>query len=443
MQPVSKERMIMKQDYSKQRDIVDKICQDVVLPKMVKVRQVFDKSHLEPEEIPDIVFQHLSQAEIAGQIHENDRIAIAVGSRGITNMALIAKSVVEFVKSKKAIPFIFPSMGSHGGATAEGQRALLAGYGVTEEYCGCPILSTMETVQIGELESGMPVFMDKNAHDADGIILTGRIKAHTAFRAPHESGLMKMSVIGMGKQQGAETVHESGFENMGELMPKVAKVVLGYANVICGLGIIENAYDQTYKLEALTKEEIWTKEPELLVEAKSKMGRILFDEIDELVVDEIGKDISGDGMDPNVTGRFACYKSASGGIEVKRIVVLDLTEKTHGNFNGLGVADITTKRCFDKMDADETYPNGVTSTVLDVVKVPIVTRRDETAIKLGLKTCNGTDKSNPYIVRIRNTKDLEEIYISEAMLEEAKKNPDIQILGEPEEWAFDEQGNLF
>lgn len=433
----------MKQDYSKPRDIVDKICQEVTLPRMVKIRQSFDKSHLELGQIPNIILQQLSQDKIANQIHENDRIAIAVGSRGIANMALITKSVVEFVKSKKAIPFIFPSMGSHGGATAEGQKALLEGYGVTEEYCGCPILSSMETVQIGELETGMPVFMDKNAHGADAIILTGRIKAHTAFRAPHESGLMKMSVIGMGKQHGAEIIHESGFENMGRLMPEVAKVVYGYANIVCGLGIIENAYDQTYKLEALTKEEIWIREPELLIEAKSKMGRILFDEIDELIVDEIGKDISGDGMDPNVTGRFACSKSASGGIKVKRIVVLDLTEKTQGNFNGLGVADIITKRCFDKMDADETYPNGVTSTVLDVLKVPIVTRRDETAIKLGLKTCNGTDKTRPYVVRIHNTRDLEEIYISEAMLEDARKNADIQILGEPEEWAFDGQGNLF
>lgn len=433
----------MQQDYSKERDMVDKICQEVVLPKMVKIRQNFDKTYLEPRQIPEIILQQMSQDKIANQIYENHRIAIAVGSRGIANMALIVKSIVEFVKSRKAVPFIFPSMGSHGGATAEGQKALLESYGVTEEYCGCPILSSMETVQIGKLESGMPVFMDKNAYEADAIILTGRIKAHTAFRAPHESGLMKMSVIGMGKQHGAEIIHESGFENMGELMPKVAKVVYDYANIVCGLGIIENAYDQTYKLEALTKEEIWTREPELLIEAKSKMGRILFDEIDLLVVDEIGKDISGDGMDPNVTGRFACSKSASGGIKVKRIVVLDLTEKTHGNFNGLGVADITTKRCFDKMDADETYPNAVTSTVLDVVKVPIVTRRDETAIKLGLKTCNETDKTRPYIVRINNTKDLKEIYVSEAMLEDACKNANIEILGEPKEWSFDKEGNLF
>lgn len=432
----------MKQDYSKPRDMVDEICQEVKLPRMIKIKQKFDKSYLEPEEIIESVMEQLSQEKIASMTKENSSIAIAVGSRGITNMALITKTVVDFVKGKKAKPFIFPAMGSHGGATSEGQKALLAEYGVTEEYCGCPILSSMETVEIGQTESGMPVFMDKYAHDADGIILTGRIKAHTAFRAPHESGLMKMSVIGMGKQHGAETIHESGFENMGKLMPKVAKVVLNYANIICGVGIIENAYDQTYKIETLTKEEIWTREPELLTESKSKMGKIHFDEVDELIVDEIGKDISGDGMDPNVTGRFACSNSASGGIKVKRIVVLDLTEKTHGNFNGIGVADITTKRCFDKMDADETYPNGVTSTVLDVVKVPIVTRRDSTAIKLGLKTCNETDKSKPYIVRIKNTKDLEEIYISEAMIEDAEKNPNIEIVGELEEWAFDEEGNI-
>ncbi|MFV0414590.1 MAG: lactate racemase domain-containing protein, partial [Oscillospiraceae bacterium] len=300
-------------------NVVTKLCEPVKLPRMVKIRQRFDETHLTPEEIPGIVRRQLARPEIEKGILPGMQVAITCGSRGVANVALITKAIADFVKERGAFPFVFPAMGSHGGATAEGQRKILEGYGVTEEFVGCPIRATMETVEIGRLEDGMPVYMDKYAHDADAIILSGRIKAHTAFRGPHESGLMKMAVIGMGKQHGAETVHESGFINMGALMPRVAKVVLGHANVVAAVGMIENAFDQTYKIAALTKEEIWTEEPKLLLEAKSKMGRIWFDAIDELVVDRIGKDISGDGMDPNVTGRFACADSASGGIQVKRI----------------------------------------------------------------------------------------------------------------------------
>lgn len=433
----------MAMESNPRENVVTKLCDSVSLPRMVKVRQKFDEDHLTPEEIPGVVRRALSRPEIKNRIAEGMSVAITCGSRGVANIAIITRAIVDFVKECGAIPFVFPAMGSHGGATAEGQRAIIEGYGVTEEFIGCPIRATMETVQIGMLEDGMPVYMDKYAHEADAVILSGRIKAHTAFRGPHESGIMKMSVIGMGKQRGAETVHESGFINMGKLMPRVAKVVLDHANVVAGVGMIENAFDETYKITALTKDEIWTEEPKLLLEAKRKMGRIWFDEIDELIVDRVGKDISGDGMDPNVTGRFACADSAGGGIRTKRIVVLDLTDETHGNANGIGMADITTRRALEKTDIDATYPNAVTSTVFDVVKMPLAANSDKTAIQLGLRSCNGTDKTKPYIVRIRDTMHLKEIYISEAMLEEAKKNPNIEIIGAPEEWHFHEDGNLW
>lgn len=426
-----------------QGNVVTSLCDPVRLPRMVKIRQKFDESHIEPAQIPQIVRRQLSRPEIAQRIRPGMRVAVTCGSRGVANVAIITRAIVDFCKEQGAHPFVFPAMGSHGGATAEGQEGILAGYGVTEETMGCPVKATMDTVEIGALDDGMPVYIDRYAHEADAVILSGRIKAHTAFRGDHESGLMKMAVIGMGKQRGAETVHESGFIHMGALMPRVAKVILDQVNVVAAVGMVENAFDQTYKIAALTKEEIWTEEPRLLLEAKSKMGRIWFDEIDELVVERIGKDISGDGMDPNVTGRFACADSASGGIKVKRIVVLGLTEETHGNANGIGMADVTTRRLLEKTDIDATYPNAVTSTVLEVVKMPLAAGSDKTAIQLGLRSCNGTDKTRPYVVRIKDTMHLREIYISEAMLPEARSNPNVEIVGEPEEWAFDGKGNLW
>lgn len=428
---------------TRENNMVTHLCKDVPLPNMVRVMQKFDEHHIVVEDIPKIITQQLSRPEIKDQIRPGMKIAIPCGSRGVANIAVITKAIVDFVKSCGGEPFVFPAMGSHGGATAEGQTEIIHGYGVTEAYLGCPICATMETVVVGHLESGMPVYVDRFAYEADGVILSGRIKAHTAFRGPHESGIMKMAVIGMGKQKGAETVHESGFAHMGTLMPQVAKVIFDHVNIIAGVGMIENAFDETYEIHALTKQEIWDKEPELLQKAKRLMGRIFFDHVDVLVVDRIGKDISGDGMDPNVTGRFACADSASGGIDVSRVVVLDLTDETHGNANGIGMADITTQRALTKIDIDAMYPNAVTSTVLDVVKVPLVTHSDKTAIQLALRACNGVDRQNPYIVRIRDTMHLKEIYISEAMLEDARACPHIEIMGEPTPWNFLDNGNLW
>ncbi len=424
-------------------NLVTKFCEDVKLPRMIKIRQKFDPSHIAAEALAGVVRQQLERSAVADTVKPGMRIGITSGSRGVANVALITKTIAEFLKERGAEPFVFPAMGSHGGATAQGQRKIIESYGVTQEYVGCPILATMDTVQVGVRPSdGKPVFVDKYAYEADGIILCGRIKAHTAFRGPYESGLMKMAVIGMGKQHGAEQVHESGFDNMGRLMPEVARVIFDNTKILFGVGMIENAFDQTCKVAALTPDEIWEQEPGLLTEAKSRMGRIYFDHIDVLVVDRIGKDISGDGMDPNITGRFACPRTASGGIDTQRIVVLGLTEATHHNANGIGMADITTRRIVEDMDMDETYPNAVTSTVLEVVKIPFVTENDRTAVKLGVRTCNEIDKENPRVIRIRDTMHVEEIQISEALLDEARENPAIEIIGEPEEWEFDGNGNL-
>ena len=427
-------------------NLITRLCNDTKLPKMVKIRQNFDPPHIDPADIPAVVRAQLDRPEITGQIKPGMSIAITSGSRGVANVALITKAAVDFLKELGAEPFVFPAMGSHGGATAEGQKEVLAGFGVTEEYLGCPIKASMEVVQVGIVpdEGNMPVFTDRYAHEADGILLIGRIKAHTAFRGPYESGVVKMSVIGMGKQHGAETVHESGFINMGRIMPKVGRVVFDNNNIIAGLGLIENAYDQTCKIVGMTADEVWEQEPALLLEAKSRMGSILFEHADTLVVDKIGKDCSGDGMDPNVTGRFACADSAgSDGFTAQRIVVLGLTEETHHNANGIGMADVTTQRLIHDADMDITYPNSLTSTVLAVVKIPFITECDRTAIQLGIRSCNMIDKANPKVVRIRDTMHVRDILISEALLEEAKKDPRIEILSEPQEWVFNEEGNLW
>lgn len=423
-------------------NVITKLASETALPKMVKVRQLLDHSHIEKEKIAQTVWEELNRAEMRSRIHPGMSVAITCGSRGIANIAVITKAIVDFVKECGGEPFVFPAMGSHGGATAEGQLEILTSYHVTEEFLGCPIKASMEVDQIGMTPEGMPVFVDHIAHQADAIILCGRVKAHTAFRGPYESGILKMAVIGMGKQHGAETVHRDGFFELGKMLPVIGKVVLENTNVIGAVGIVENAFDQTCRIQAMLKEEIFEKEPKLLEYSKTRLGCIYFDNLDVLVVDQIGKDISGDGMDPNITGRFA-VPYIEGNKKIQHIAVLDLTEETHGNCNGLGLADVTTKRLVDKIDVDCTYPNVCTSTVLCTPKIPLFTHTDKACIQIALRTCNYIDRENPRIVRIKDTMNLEEIYISEAMLEEARQSEHIQVLGEAEDWKFNENDNLW
>lgn len=407
---------------------------------MVKVRQLLDGSHIDPAEIPALVAKELEP--MRPRITQGMRIAITCGSRGVANIAIITKAIVDFVKSCGGAPFVFPAMGSHGGATAEGQCEILTSYGVTEAFLGCPILASMEVVALGQTEEGMPIFADRYAYEADGIILCGRVKAHTAFRGPYESGILKMAVIGMGKQHGADHIHRDGFEGLGRLLPMIAKVVFEKTNILGAVAVAENAFDQTCILEGLLKEEIFEQEPDILRRAKERLGRIFFDDINVLVVDRLGKDISGDGMDPNVTGRYAVPHMESDK-KVQHIAVLDLTEATHGNCNGLGLADVTTRRLVEKIDVDCTYPNVVTSTVLCTPKIPLFAHSDKACIQIALKTCNYIDRNHPRIVHIKDTMHLEEIEISEAMVSEALANPNVEVVGEPFDWPFDENGNLW
>lgn len=421
--------------------VVSELLADVPLPRMRKVRQRFDPVCMEASEIPGRIEKELHRKEISDTVRPGMEIAITAGSRGITHIPLILSALADEVKRRGARPFLVPAMGSHGGATAEGQAEVLRGYGITEEAVGCEIRSSMETVVVGETEDGRPVYVDKYAAEADGIIVCGRIKPHTGYRGKYESGLMKMMAIGLGKQKGAEAIHKDGFGEMAKNIPMYGTAVLKNTPVLFGLAILENAYDQTRELLALTPEEIVEQEPKLLECAKAYMPGLLFRDCDVLVVDRIGKNISGDGMDPNITGRFPT-PHAQGGIRAQRVVVLDLTEETHGNACGIGLADCTTRRLFSRMDLEATYPNAITNTVVGELKIPMMMKNDREAIQLGIKSCNGIDERNPRILHIRDTLSMEEIEVSGAYDQEVEEHPSLVPLGDLEEWPFDENGNL-
>lgn len=410
------------------------------IPGMCKVRQTFDSFRL--YDIESEIKAKLNRPGTLDRIKPGQTIAITAGSRGIANIKLIIKTVVEEVKGVGGEPFIVPAMGSHGGATSEGQLEVLASFDITENTVGCPILSGMETVQIGVSEYGKPVHIDKNAFQADGIIITARVKPHTSFRGKYESGLLKMIAIGLGKQSGAEICHADSMKYMERNITSIAGVTLKKCNIVFGIATIENAYDEARRIEVLPSEDFFDVEPELLEEAKMNMPSILFKNIDVLIVDEIGKNISGNGMDPNITGTFNT-PYARGGTNQQRTVVLDLTEETKGNGFGLGMADFSVQRAFDKMDFEKTYPNCLTATIPGPAKLPMILANDKLAIQAACQTCHKIENNNHRIVRIKNTLNVGEIYISESLVKEAENNPRIQILEGVKEMEFDANGNLF
>lgn len=419
---------------------VSELLRDIPLPRMTPVRQHFDREKL--ADIPGALRKELERDEVISRIRPGMRIAITAGSRGIANLSLIIRETVAFLKEQGAQPFVIPAMGSHGGATAEGQKAIIAGYGVTEEKIGCPVLATMEVVKIGSLPDGRPLLINRLAAEADGIISLNRIKAHTAFRGRFESGVMKMLVIGLGCQAGAEMCHRQGIEHLGPNVEKFALGIWEHAKVLLGIGVIENAYDETAKIRVMTREQIPLEEPSLLMEAKAKMARLLFDKVDVLIVDYIGKDISGEGMDPNIAGRWIA-PGIRGGIDAKRIGILDLTEETLGNFVGLGMADVCSRRVIDKISTENTYPNSLTSTVTSLCKLPMFFEGHRQTIQAAIKMTPAKAPEDVTVIRIRSTLDMDTIWISENLLAEAAAIPGLQILGKPERLAFDEKGDLF
>lgn len=417
--------------------IFNDVLQDVKIPRMVPVRQIFESHALAD------VYQAVTHAveTKSSLIQPGAKVAVAVGSRGVNHLPEIVKATVDRLKAHGAEPFLVPAMGSHGGATDAGQQEVLESLGVTEEYVGAPIRSSMDVVTLDTLPNGLPVFMDKLAHESDGIVVINRIKPHTAFRGPYESGLVKMITIGLGKQKGAESCHAYSFKYMADHIPAMAKVSIAKTPILFGVGVLEDAYDQTAKVVCLTPTEILEQEPELLKQAKAMMPRIMIDPIDALIIDEIGKDISGDGMDPNITGRYPT-PYAHGGPEVSKMLVLRLTERTHGNANGIGTADFTTASCVQQIDPIKAYVNGLTSTVVGPTKIPMPLPTDRLAIQAAIKTSNCMDLSRLRMVRIKNTLKLSTIYVSETILDAVRETQGLEVLADPAEFPFDEEDNL-
>lgn len=428
--------------YVKSQEISN-LLKDVKIPKMFHGVQEFKKDRIEPERIPALVYEQLSRPEISRTVKPGMEIAITAGSRGVANVDVITKAIVDFCKEKGAKPFIVPAMGSHGGATPEGQLEVLAGFNITEETMGCPIRSSMETVLLGYSEYGKPVYQDKNAHEADGIILSCRIKPHNAFRGKYESGVLKMLVVGLGKQKGAESVHSDGMDNMARNIPANGRVALENSKILFAIPCVENAYDETALIEAIPTDQIFDREPELLKIASSNMPSILVGEADVLVVNEMGKNYSGTGVDPNISGTWS-NDYVSGGLKVKRTCFLDLTDCSHGNANGMGLASVITARMFEKLDLNKIYMNSFTSTVLKSAMMPPVVANDREAIQACIRTANRIDRDHVRMVRIKNTLHIGEIMLSESYYEDVVngKYPGLTAVSEPAELLFDEEGNL-
>ena len=412
-------------------------------PNMMRIRQHFDAPTV--EDVPAAVREEVAQLNLGARVEPCQSVAVSVGSRGINNIALITKSLVEELKSLGLEPFLVPAMGSHGGGIAEAQREIIEGYGVTEEYVGTPIKASMETVQVGQTEDGVPVFFDKYAFEADHVAVVGRIKPHTDFVGEIESGLHKMMLIGLGKHKGAALYHQAIVHySFDRIIRSVGQQVIDKCGVLLGLGIVENQYDQTALLKGVAPDEFVEREKELLVLAKKWMPRLPFDNVDLLIVDEIGKNISGAGMDTNVVGRkfhdnHAAEKEYP---KVTRILVRGLTPETHGNASGIGTAEYAHRRAVDEMDREITYINCMTGNHPSGAHIPLYFDTDQICIEKALETVGLREPGEERILRIHNTLDLGELLVSEAYRAEVEAREDLSIVNEAAPMPFNTSGDL-
>ncbi len=422
---------------------VSQLLLGVKIPRMFRATQTFPRECISPSDIPAKIFAELSREPFISKFKAGMQIAITAGSRGVANVAVITRAIANFVKSRGAIPFIVPAMGSHGGATAEGQLEVLAGYGITPETMGCEIRSSMDVVHLGISDTGQNVYIDRNAYSSDGIIVSCRLKPHNAFRGKYESGPCKMMAVGLGKQKGAEQVHSAGMGHIAENIPSIARVILDKAPVLFAVPCIENAYDETCRIEAIDAPDIMTREPELLKFAFSQMPRIIAGECDVLIVDETGKNYSGTGVDPNITGTFST-EYATGGVKVQRTCFLRLSDESHGNALGVGLASVITRKFYEAIDPEKMYPNCITSTVLASARIPCVVATDKEAVQMCIRTCTGIDRDKVRVIRIPNSLHIGHIMMSEAYYDDviAGRWPGLSASGEPEELEFDVEGNI-
>ena len=412
-------------------------------PNIFRLRQLFDGPEL--GDVAAEVENQLSQLQLRDKIQPGQTVAISAGSRGIANIHLIIKAVADHLASIDARPFIVPAMGSHGGGTAEGQQGIIEGYGITEEFCNCPIKASMETVIVCDAKEGFPVHFDKHAYGADHVIVVGRVKPHTNFSGDIESGLMKMMLIGLGKHAGAKIYHRAIADfNFGQIVRSVAREVLAKCGIVAGLAIVENSYDETARIEAIAPENFEDREKELLLLAKKWMPKLPFDAADILVLDEIGKDISGSGMDTNVVGRkYHDHQAAEGETpRIKNIVVRGLTPATHGNASGIGMAEFCRTKLVQEMDARITRINCITGGHSTGAMVPLDYETDREILDVALVSIGLTEPPEARFLWARNTLDVAEVECSNAYLQEAHERDDLEVLSEPRPMPLGEDGNL-
>ena len=422
-------------------DALQEVLERPGIPRLAPVRLVHDAQRL--DDVAAAVAEQFGRAGIVEQIQPGMRVALTAGSRGIDRINEVVAATVVEIKRRGGAPFIVPAMGSHGGAVAEGQTEVLAHYGITEERMGCAIRASMEVVELGALPSGERLYTDKIAYtEADVIVPIGRVKVHTDFHGPIESGLYKMLAIGLGKQRGADSLHASGFEHFPSLIPAVGRFLLEHLPLPFGVALVDNGYSKLALLEAIPATQIEPREAELLHEARRRMARLPIERLDLLVVDQMGKDISGAGMDPNVLGRYYAER-LPGGPDVQRVVVLDLTDITEGNAAGVGMADFCAERLVSKIDRAKTYMNQLTSKTPEGGRLPMIAPNDRAAIQMAIVSLRRVQNDAIRLIRIRNTKDLTSVWASEAVLPELLATGRAELLAEPAPPMFNADGNLW
>ncbi|HEV3262989.1 MAG TPA: lactate racemase domain-containing protein [Gemmataceae bacterium] len=382
-------------------------------------------------------------SRLAGRLHRGDRVAVAVGSRGIARVQVIVRATLDALRDLGTRPFIVAAMGSHGGGTPEGQRQLLADYGVSEQNLGVPVLTDMAAVQIGTNSWGEPVYWDQNAWEADAVVTVSRIKPHTDFRGPYESGIVKMLVIGLGKRHGAAQHHRWGVRGLRDMMPQSAHVVLDKTRFAAGLAVVENAQEETALVRVVDRDEVLETEPRLLEQARALMGRLPFEQLDLLVIGEIGKNYSGSGIDPNVVGRLLVEgQPEPASPRITRLCALDLSAESHGNGTGVGIADLTTDRLLAAIDPVPFRMNNLTACFLWRCKLPISFPTDRDCLGAGLATCWQPDAQAVRLAVIPNTLELNELWVSPALQQESRAQPHLEIVGDFQPLPFDADGNL-
>lgn len=411
-------------------------------PRLIPVRQRFVSRPV--RDIREAVTSAFRKSGVLSRINPGDTVAVTAGSRGISNYRSILRAVVDELKQAGAVPFVVPAMGSHGGATAEGQVRVLAQYGITPESVGCPIASSMDVVEVARSPQGVVAYVDRHALSARHIVLFNRIKPHTDFVGKIESGLVKMMCIGLGKHRGALHYHQAGIDLGFEQALRVgARLVLSRAPILCGVAVVEDGYDQTALIEVVKPEEIFTREEHLLALAKEWAPKLPFQKADVLIVDWIGKNISGNGMDSKVIGRIGSpYSPEPEWPKITRIVALNVTPESEGNCTGIGNADFTTRRLVEQMDRESTYTNSVTAQCPRSASVPPYYDTDVEVLEQCFATIGLVEPSRARVIRIRDTLHLGEVWVSEAYARELENREDLEVLGPPQPMRFDEHGQL-